>query len=360
LLVDGFGAFQTDYQSDSARAALYSAFQSVVAQGRSVGVHVVLTADRHGALHSSIQAQMSRMITLRLVDENQYSLYGVSKNILSKDSPAGRAIDVATNREVQLAVLGGSTSVVAQAAAIEALAAKIPERVEWVAPPVPSMPTEVSGSSMPDHVGGLPVLGIEGETLAPIGFALGRPFMVTGQAGTGRTTAIRWLRESISRSHPKTKQILLSLRSSSAARDKGWTATAQSGADVVALLEKYAAKFEAPAKDGEGWVVFIESIGDFGGSLADAPLSMAIKNLKRGGHTVVAEAETSGWTGGMLTNEIKSARRGLILQPESSDGPVLFGVNFPRLNRSSMPPGRAIAVESGRAYVVQLPLPDGE
>lgn len=360
LLLDGFGSFQEEYQTDPLRVPVYVAFQSIISKGRAVGVHVALSADRQGALHSSIQAQLSRSIVFRLADENQYAMFGVNKSILTKDSPAGRGIDVATDREIQVAVFGGSSSVVAQSAAIDQLVESFPDRKEWIAPEIPAMPTEVHGVKMPPDVDGKPVLGIESESLEPMGFALGRPFMVAGQPGSGRTTALRWLHEAIARSNPKTKQILLSLRPTSVAGGKKWAAVAQSGAEAAALLDKYAGKFEEPAKPGEGWVVVIEAIGDFVGSNAEQALLQALKTLKRGGHTVIAEAETTGWTSGMLISEVKSARRGLILQPEYADGPMLFGVSFPRQARSSMPPGRGILVESGRPSIVQVPLPDGE
>src|SRR5690606_29503001 len=98
--------------------------------GRSAGVHVVMAADRVGALHTTIQALVSRTIVLRLADENQYGMVGLRKTGLGPDSPAGRGVDVASRREIQFAVLGGVSRIDEQSKAIEQMAAKIPDREE--------------------------------------------------------------------------------------------------------------------------------------------------------------------------------------------------------------------------------------
>ena len=58
LLIDGYGAFQGDYMNELGRAAVFRDFQTILSEGRAVGVHVVLSADRPGALHSAVQAQV--------------------------------------------------------------------------------------------------------------------------------------------------------------------------------------------------------------------------------------------------------------------------------------------------------------
>ena len=360
LLIDGYPAFQADYMNESGRARMFDDFMSVLNEGRGVGVHVVVAADRLGALHSSVQAQFSRSIVMRMVDDNQYGFMGIPKGMLASDSPAGRGVDVASSREVQIAVLGNTRSVVEQAQHVEALSASIPDLDEWKAPSVPRMPAMVPGASMPHSVGDKPVLGVESETLEPMGFSLGRPFMLTGQAGTGRTSTLKWMNVAIARAFPKSKQVFVSLRQSDVAAGSHWHATAQGAAEVEALLQKLGSTFDKPAGKEGGIVLVVEGVNDFSGSIADGPLVQAIKQLKRGGHTVVGEAELSGWSGGMVSSEIKGARRGLFLQPEQSDGPLTFGVSFPRINRAEMPPGRGVYVEGGRVSVVQIPVRDGE
>jgi S-DNA-T family DNA segregation ATPase FtsK/SpoIIIE len=106
--------------------------------------------------------------------------------------------------------------------------------------------------------------------------------------------------------------------------------------------------------------VIIEQLGDFLQSPADAPLVDLVRAIKREDHFAVAEAESSSWvTSWPLFGEFKSARRGLLLQPDSTDGDVILKTTLPRLKRSEFPVGRGMLVSSGAATRVQLALADG-
>lgn len=359
LLIDGFGRFQADYMHEIGRGQIWSDLQEVLADGRAAGVHAVLSGDRVGALHTSIQAMVSRTVVLRMNDDNQYGMLGLRRVGLGPDSPAGRGIDVSTRRELQIAVLGASGRIDRQAKAIEDLAARIPDRAEWRAAPVPRMPMVVEPRELPPTVEGLPVLGIESATLAPRGFSLERPIMVAGQAGTGRTNALAWMAQAIRLSHPGARLVHLTQRRSSLADLPWWTASfagAQAGEEFLAA---WGPELEKPADPADQIVLVIENVQDFGASMSDGPLVQALKGARRAGHLLVGEADTQGWTTGQLVAEIKGARRGLLLAPEGADAQMLFAAQAPRLNRTDMPPGRGVWIESGRVAVVQMPLADG-
>jgi S-DNA-T family DNA segregation ATPase FtsK/SpoIIIE len=77
---------------------------------------------------------------------------------------------------------------------------------------------------------------------------------------------------------------------------------------------------------------------------------------------LIAENETSGWTGGWgaaLLNEVKAARRGLLLQPDETDGDSLLRTPLPRIGRNEYPPGRGVYVNRGKVYKVQVPIETG-
>ncbi len=59
LLVDGFGAFRNAYEVGPSMK-VFEMLQSVAADGRPVGVHVVLSADRLGAVPSSVTSSVQR------------------------------------------------------------------------------------------------------------------------------------------------------------------------------------------------------------------------------------------------------------------------------------------------------------
>jgi len=59
-----------------------------------------------------------------------------------------------------------------------------------------------------------------------------------------------------------------------------------------------------------------------------------------------------------LLMEVKSARRGFALQPDATEGDILFRTTYPRSRRSEFPPGRGFLVQGGKTRKVQLGLPE--
>lgn len=74
----------------------------------------------------------------------------------------------------------------------------------------------------------------------------------------------------------------------------------------------------------------------------------AVKKAKRNGHLVVAEGDTSQWNSSWpLLQEVRSARTGLILQPDSMDGELILRTPTPKVRRGEMPVGRGYWVSAG-------------
>ncbi|MGL4255993.1 MAG: FtsK/SpoIIIE domain-containing protein, partial [Microbacterium sp.] len=92
VLLDGFGVFKQDWETSSTRAAFYGIFMRLLGEGRPLGVHVVATADRYGAVPTAVSANVTKRIVLRMSDEGAYSILGVAKDVLSERSVPGRAI----------------------------------------------------------------------------------------------------------------------------------------------------------------------------------------------------------------------------------------------------------------------------
>jgi S-DNA-T family DNA segregation ATPase FtsK/SpoIIIE len=360
VLIDGLGAVQEAYVNAPWRAPTFDALRRVMAEGRSVGVHVIASADRPGALHSSVQAQLSRSITLRQFDDGQYALLGLRKPPLSADCPPGRAVDLTSGKEWQVALLGGERSVKAQAAALEELGTKLAGRAEWSAPDVPRMPAVVTVADLAELEGGPAVVGMEADSLDALPLDLGRPLMIAGQAGTGRSTALRWVCREVNRVEPASRMVLISQRQGALAVEPWWDTCATSLAGAMDVLPQVTESLERDTLGESRCVIVLEALHDVPGSLLEAPLLAAVKRAKRHGHLVIGEAETSGWMSGLLASEIRSARHGIVMAPDPQDGLMLMGTQLPRLRRADMPLGRAVYVRSGRASVVQVPYYLGE
>ena len=358
LLIDGFGAFREAYETQPGRTAYLGIVARLLSEGRSVGVHVVLTADRPGAVPNAMAASIGRRLVLRQADENAYLNLGIAKDILDSGSPAGRGVFAGETNEIQIAVPSGSTGTVDQAAAIDSLAERLIEQGVHRAAPVQRLSDHVGVNELPAAVSDQPVLGLEDSTLAPIGFNPQGAFIVAGMPGSGRTTALRGLAQCLRRWQPDIPMYYFGPKRSVVGREPAWTASAKDHDSMRALATDIMPVLQTVGEDIPGAIIMIEGLSELIGSSAEQALVDMLKLARRNGHFAIGEAETAGWGSSWpLVAEIRNSRRGIVLQPDSSDGDNLFRVSFPRMKRADFPPGRGIYVDTGKYWTVQLPLP---
>lgn len=359
VLIDGFGAFRQEYETQVGRTALYQAFQQILLDGRAVGVHVALSADRPGTVPTAISSAVQRTIALRQADDGAYVILGAPRDVLGATSPPGRGIDLPSGLELQVAVLGGRQSLVEQSRALDRLAASIPDDPSLRPAPVRRLDEVIPAESLPVDVDGLPVLGVADDTLAPVGFAPSGTFLVSGPTSSGRSTAVLSLAGAIRRWRPTTRIHHVAGRTSPLTGLPVWTRSERQLDAIVDLAREVLVEVSVPADEGRPpVVVVIEAISDFLGTPAEAPLTEVIKQAKRNGHFVLAEADSSSWGSSWpLVVEVRSGRRGIALQPDQMDGDLLFRTAFPRVARAEFPPGRGLAVQAGKVRRVQVPLP---
>ncbi len=354
VLLDGYPAFRQQLEMlDGGK--WFDLLTGLAADGRPLGVHVILTADRPGALPSRLSSAMQRRLVLRLADDNEYGLAGVERGVLGTDSPPGRAIMAGT--ELQVAVLGGSADVTVQAQAVGRLAGSLRRQNVARAAPVGKLPSLVPLSDQPATVSGRPVLGVADDDLGPAAFTAQGTFLISGPPHSGRTTTIATLVMAIRRAHPASGLVFFGGKQSPLAGLGLWQQVATDTADVAdaaAKLEEVVSRDACPRL-----TVVIEGIADFLGGPADLPLAALIKALVGHGHLVVAEGETStlsqSWP---LLNAVKTARSGVALWPTQGDGLMIYKTDFPKFRPGEFPPGRGLLVENGRVRLVQMAIPE--
>ncbi|WP_426520661.1 FtsK/SpoIIIE domain-containing protein [Diaminobutyricibacter sp. McL0618] len=356
LLLDGFGGFRTEYEF-RAGANLFDRFLTVAATGRQLGVHLVMTADRAGAFPTTLTANIGSRIVMRLAGESDYAAAGAEADVLD-DAPAGRA--VVSGHEVQIAVPGGSAELGVQAARIEAIAATLRAASITEAKPIERLASHIPACDLPPSVAGRPTLGVSDESLEPIGIPVDGLFVVTGPFGSGRTTAMTTAIRATRDTHPELEPYLLASRRSALVDTTDWVDASAGLDEAEALATRLAMILERPsAGDAASMLIVVEGVGDFEGSPAESQVARLIKAARRAGVPVLAEADTvtapSAW---QLFAELKTARAGLVLQPEESDGLALFRTPFPRVTRNEFPVGRGILVDSGRVVRVHVAYPD--
>lgn len=355
LLVDGFPAFRSAFEGVPGRAEAYRAFQQVLTDGRGLGIHVALTADRGQSVPTSLQAMIQRRIVLRMADEDGYALLGMPRDILSPTSPPGRAI--VDDHEAQIAVIGGTPSTKDQSLAIDRMADAMARRGTASAPAIRALPTEYRPDALPATTSTGVAVGLSDLDLGPFGIEPAGTFIVAGTPGAGRSNAAAAIALQTLRARPDTPAFYIGDRRSPVQDAVAWAATAESGSGAMAVMTAIGDAADAVADGGAVPLVVLEGIGEFATSIIEMNLSTLVKRAARGEVFFVVVGELSEWTTNFgLLGEIKAARRGVILQPETIDGEVVLKTPFPRLVRGELPVGRGILAHRGKTVRIQFPL----
>ena len=352
LLVDGVGVFREKYEFGSAQnSAWFTAFSQIAADGRQVGVHVVMTGDRPNAIPTSISSTVQRRIVLRLADAEEYLLLGAPKDVLDQTSPPGRGI--LDGNELQFAILGDSQNVAVQARAVQTLAEGMRRAGGTPAADIKRLPEQVWLKELPTGSPEGIVIGLDDATLTAVRLTPRGPLLLAGPPGSGRTTALDTLSTALRLADPGLAQILLTGRSSALSQRSHWQAHAQGAAKVAELAGRLADALEA--QTASPFAVFVEHLTDFGGGEAEYNLDRLVKAAVRSDLFVVGESETSTWSQAWtLAQPFKAGRSGVLLVPGEMDGDTLLGTPLGRLRRADFPPGRGFLIEAGRARKVQL------
>lgn len=356
VLVDGMSALRADYEFHGS-GNLFDRLIKLASMGRQVGIHFIFSADRLAAFPPTLMTTIQEKVVLRMAGEHDYSMLGVPGDVLT-DAPPGRAL-IGT-QELQIAVVGGSAALDDQSAATAALAEQLMAAGVTPAVEIERLGELIPASSLPPTVGGLPTLGVSDETLEPVGIPLDGLFLVSGPYGSGRTTAMTTIIRSVAAARPELVPHLFVARRSELGGAAKWGSVSADATEAESLANELATRLEGPAAERDpNLLVVVENVGDFEGLGADAAVARLLKAARRADVPVLVESDTvtasSAW---QIYSELKTARAGIVLQPEETDGISLFRVQFPRVTRSDFPVGRGILVSSGQLSRVQVAFSD--
>jgi len=347
LAIDGFGAFRERFEH-SPTGSVFPALARIVAEGRSLGIHVLIAADRLGAIPSGLVAGIPKRLALRLADGHEFSALGIRPGAIAADAPPGRG--VFDGLEVQVAVLGGGES--GERAALESLGRELTSLGVPHAPPIGRLPDHVALSDLGTRVPGALRVGISGNSLEVASITARGVFLVTGPPGSGRSTALGTLVAECAASGGSL--VYFGDDRSPLSRSEAWSRGAVDPASAARVAKRL---LDEPPT--ERAVIVIEGLADFLGGPADAALLGLVRAVRRDGGLVIAEAESStlsqSWP---LALELKAARRGLALQPDGHEGELLFRTPFPRARRADFPAGRGWLVDAGRVTRIQVAIPE--
>lgn len=350
LLVDAIPSFRSAYEAGD-RVKWFDTFLSIAADGRPVGVHVVITSDQRAGVPPALASAIQRRIVLRMAAVDDYGMLDVPSDILGSDAPQGRGIY--DGREVQVAVLGESSDAQGQALNLRRFASSMVRAGVRPAPAVLALAEKVDLADLPVVPGRL-VLGMESESLAPYTTDSQGTFTIVGPPGSGRTTAMITLAQAVRSARPDARLVLLSDRRSELLPAVPWAQTVVGSDEAGEWARGYAA-----SPPPSPMAVFVESAGELAGSMADMDLEAAVKAVLRSGGLVVSEAESGSIPSPMgLWGALRVSRRGIALQPDQGDGSTWFKTSFPRVTRADFVEGRGYVADKGRAHLVQMAIPE--
>jgi S-DNA-T family DNA segregation ATPase FtsK/SpoIIIE len=355
LLVDGIGAFREAYEH-AARSPHFGMFSQLASDGRMLGIHVVVTADRPGALSASLASTIQRRLVLRLASDDDYGLAAVPADILSATSPAGRGI--MDGQELQVAVYGGDANAAVQGRAVEQLATTMRDKGFTAPEPILRLAEHIPLDTLPAATApGTPTLGIADETLAPIGINPHGVLMVTGPPGSGRSTTLVTLAQAVRRNNPSIRIVYLAPSPSTATGVGEWSDAIVGPTPVTEFANDLMLRLNGNTPADELMVV-IESVADFGGTEAENDLTRLVKALSDASVFVVGESGVSSWSQAwQLAQPFKSARRGIVLAPDGADTDSLLNTSIGYVRRTDFPPGRGVLIERGKGVWLQIAQP---
>ena len=341
LLVDGYAGFSAAFERVR-HGEPVQALARLAADGRPLGLHLVVTADRRADVPGALAGVLGERVVLRLAAEDEYTALGVPRAAVAGASlPPGRGF-TRDGRELQVAWTGSAALAAVARAAAEAHPGQ-------AAPGVGRLPARVARARLGTPATPLTaILGIDADQLEPVAVSLAEQhLLVAGPHRSGASTALATLAASLRDGSPSLPLHLLAPRRSPLTELDLWTSAAH-GPEACAELAARLAEAEAPC------VVLL----DDGLELAEGAAAPALEALLRRGRDapvrLVAAVDVHGVQrvfGGWL-RDLRAGASGLLLQPAESAGDVL-GVRLPP-GGVALPPGRGYLVERGAARLVQV------
>lgn len=337
VLLDGYGGFVSTFERvDLGRVV--DALPRLVADGRPLGVHFAITADRRGAVPNALAGIVPMKIVLRMADEDEFAALGVEpRAVRGAQLPPGRGF-----------LPGGIELQIAEPV-------QLPPTLDGArgAPAIEPLPTHVDRDALPPATRAWSSpLGISDAELEPhpVDFA-DRHFLVIGPYRSGRSTALATLVEGLRASTPGLELHLLAPRRSPLAELGGWTSVA-TGAECDDAASRLVNEL-----DGRRPALVVIDDGE---ELADSLGGPALETLVRRGRDLpirvlaaserqAAQRAFAGWL-----RELRKEEHGLLLDPDPDvDGDIL-GTRLPRRSNPVFPPGRGYVVERGTVELVQV------
>jgi DNA segregation ATPase FtsK/SpoIIIE, S-DNA-T family len=357
LLIDGYPNFINTYERIE-RGVWSDLVPKLMVDGRAVGVHMVLTADRRTSLGHSTFGLIPQRVVLRLANDDEYYNLNVKASMIGTHSPEGRAIW--NDRETQIAVTGGSVRADEQSIAISKLGAQLRRQRPGVrTPEIGVLPTEVDRQKLVERFPG--AFAMASSSLKAIPIALSEPgFLVSGPMKSGKSLALVCIAEALRDISPNRPILLISPRSDPIQHHPVWSHVAAGENDALALLKQFTDEL-SHIPQAEPPVVMLDDFHHLHETDVGQVVSALLKGAKEHPVAIVASSDSAVARRASQYNpigELRQYKRGLLLAPDNGagDGDTL-NVTLPNTSIKVWPAGRGYFVVGGAMELVQVGVP---
>jgi DNA segregation ATPase FtsK/SpoIIIE, S-DNA-T family len=365
VLVDNLPSMMETLEGNPVYRQHAEMFSAVLGDGRRVGVHVAATTPRRSGVSAALQAAFGERLVLRMTSDDDYSVLGAPGGVLTPDSPPGRGLS--GRNECQVATVGGAGTPDG-AQRVARLASMVDESAAGAAVPVRGMPARVPFSALPRPDRDEVAIGVEADFLRPVTVRLTEaPLVVAGRARSGRTGLLAGLACLARRSsRPPGEVVLVGPRALAA--DGDFDRVFADPGEVVEMLADI--REQGPA--GEWDLLLVDDVHlwergwESGGASREAVAALAAVIDGAAGArlavvvaTDVDEARSRQHIQGALS-AARRGRRGVLLQPDFSDGSLLSVMVPSQTAEPLTGPGRGLYCANGAVQVVQFVGEQGE
>ncbi len=350
VLVDDYAAFVTAFERVDG-GELVDLLPRLIAEGRGVGIHFVVTADRRGALPQAVASSVTRRLVLRMASSEELASLGLqARQHVPQAAPGRGYLD---GLEVQVASPGAT--VVEQRSLMADLAGSGASDTE--APPIRVLPESVDRATLPAGSDMKPVIGLGHHRIEPVALDLtDAGAIVAGPLRSGRTTVLATIAGALLAGRPDLDCALIVPRRSPLADMTSWSQVAVGEAAAAQLVDAVSERL-LEERDPGRLVLFIDDVTDFLDTDLDYRLADLAKTMRdRQGSIVVgvdAQSARRSMFAGVI-GELRKDKQGLLLQPDVDVDGDLFGVQLPRRARLRFGVGRGYLVRRGEIEIVQV------
>jgi S-DNA-T family DNA segregation ATPase FtsK/SpoIIIE len=372
VLIDGFGGLLSAFADRGGGFAQgldvwLDMIQAVITDGRQVGIHAVITADRRNAIPARLHAAISNRLILRQSDETSYAEHGIAASrAKGLDLEPGRGLWQG-DATMQVACVSRDDQSQAQALALAEAASSIDAgRPSLDTAPLPGhvllddLDDRASTETLPLHA----VVGQSDLTGTPAVVDLTwSHFVVSGPPRSGRSTTLVTLSEQLADGHdlwsvgPASSPLAHRERpSGEASAEPAQRSAFGRAAAVQPLLEQLATLLDmGPPRRQQ--VLFVDDLD----VLDDPALMMVWDRLAKHDDLRVCAAIESrslqGFSQNPMLAELRRARAMLLLQPaDAAEIVQSTGARVSLRPGLQMVPGRGVFLADRQPTVVQVPV----